>query len=140
MTRYSKKFEMVKSSSTRILYTLKALLRKNWFYFFLSSSDIAQFQHLLGCLTMDINSSLITFLNPLCFFKFTLPSQKPDNTNSIRIIFIKIVIKINTFKIYLKNTRFIIWKYNIHRICIKVEYIFVWVQSSKMLFHLRTKQ
>ena len=54
----------------------------------------------------SINSSFIFFFKCKCFafFKFTLPSQKSD-INSVRIIFIKIIIiiKINFIKIYSKN-------------------------------------
>ena len=42
------------------------------------------------------------------FSKFSMPSQKYDMNNGIRIIFIKIIIiKINAIKIYIKNTNFI---------------------------------
>ena len=37
------------------------------------------------------------------FFKFTMPSQKSDKNNSIKIIFIKIVVKFNIIKIYTKG-------------------------------------
>ena len=36
-----------------------------------------------------------------------MPSKKTDKNNSIRIIFIKIIIKINVNNIYIKNTYFI---------------------------------
>ena len=40
---------------------LKALLSKNRFYFFFSSSDMQKFQHLLGCYATSINSSFKSF-------------------------------------------------------------------------------
>ena len=44
-----------------------------------------------------------------------MPGQDPDKNNSIKVIFIKIIIKINIFKIYIKNTHSIALKYNIIR-------------------------
>ena len=64
-----------------------------------------------------------------------MPSQKYDLNNSLRIIFIKIIIKINIIKIYMTNTHFITRKSNITRIFIKVEYIFISVPSSKKFFN-----
>ena len=94
---------------------------------FFSSSDTHQSYHLLGCHTTGINSSFI-FFEFLAFIKFSMPSQKSDMNNSIRIIFIKIFIaKVNAIKIYLKNTHFITIKYNINKIFIKTVY-----------FHLHT--
>ena len=82
------------------------------------------FHYLLGCHAIGINSSLFSalrFSNLIC------------QANSVRIIFIKIIIKINIIKIYIKNPHFIARKYI--RIFIKVEYIFLCVQSSKKLFN-----
>ena len=47
--------------------TPEALLRKNWFYFFFSSSAIQKFNHLLGWHATSINSLFISFLNVLLF-------------------------------------------------------------------------
>ena len=56
--------------------------------------------------------------------------------NSIRIILVKIIIfKVNATKIYIKNNHFITIKYDTARIFIKVEYIFICVQISKMFFN-----
>ena len=55
--------------------------------------------------------------------------------NSIKIIFIKIIIKINIIKIYVKNTLFITRTYDITRIFIKLEYIFICLQGSKKFFN-----
>ena len=46
-------------------------------------------------------------------------SQKSDKNNSIRIIFIKIIVKINIIKIYTKNIHFITTKCEVPRIFIK---------------------
>ena len=51
------------------------------------------------------------------FFKFTMPNQKFDENNSIRIIFMKIIIKVNIIKIY-KNAHFITRKFTITSIFI----------------------
>ena len=64
-------------------------------------------------------------------------SQKSDKNNSIRIIFIKIIIKIS-INIFIKNTHFFTRKNDITRIFIKVEYIFICVRSSKNFFNLFT--
>ena len=101
------------------------------------------FSHLLTCKTYTISYHApllalilhLTFLKYFAFYKFNMPSQKYDTNNNIRIIFIKILIKINIIKIYIKNTHFITRKYNITRIFIKVEYIFICLQSSKKFFN-----
>ena len=49
----------------------------------------------------------LSFFKGFLFFKFNMPSQNPDMNNSIRIIFIKIIIKINIIKIYIKNAHLI---------------------------------
>ena len=71
--------------------------------------------------------------NRFCFafFKFNIPNQKSDKNNTIRIIFIKFIIKINIIKININITHFIIIKYSITRIFIKIEYIFIRIQSRK---------
>ena len=63
-----------KCSNTFILYTLKALLSKNRFYFFFLIFSCAK---ILGCHAIGINSSLI-FFKCFALFKFTMPSQKSD--------------------------------------------------------------
>ena len=70
MTRYSQRFlNYIKKQNVLFfsLYTLIALLSKNWFYFFFLSSDIQKFHHLLGCHAIGINSSLVFFLTALRF-------------------------------------------------------------------------
>ena len=53
---------MRKYFNTLNLYTLKALLSKNCFYFFFfSSSVMKKFQTFLECHAIGINSSLIIF-------------------------------------------------------------------------------
>ena len=102
---------------------------------FFSSSDTHQSHHLFGCHATGINSS-INFFKCFTFFKFNMPKQKSDMINSIRIISINIIIaKVNAIKIYIKNTNFIEIKYNITKIFIKIEYIFICIQSSKKLFN-----
>ena len=56
------------------------------------------------------------------FFKFTMPNQKFDENNSIRIIFMKIIIKVNIIKIY-KNAHFITRKFRITSIFISFSII-----------------
>ena len=56
------------------------------------------------------------------FFKFTMPNQKFDQNNSIRIIFMKIIIKVNIIKIY-KNAHFITRKFRITSIFISFSII-----------------
>ena len=110
--------------------TLLKPFSKNWFYFFFpiipffASSYMQKFHHLIWCHATDINFSLIIFLI-LCIFQFEMPSRKSDKNSSIRIIFIKIIMKINVIKIYIENNRFITRKYDITIIFIKMEYIFI---------------
>ena len=109
---------------------------------FFSSSDTQKFHHLLGCHNTDINSSVILF-KCFAFFKLNMPSQKSDMNDSIRIIFILISnVKHNIIKIYIKNTHYVTNKYNIFRIFIKIEYIFICVQTVKsiLIILLETKQ
>ena len=100
---------------------------------FFLSSNIQKFHHLLGSHATDIGSSHI-FLKCFAFFKLNIPSQKSDKNNSIRIIFIETIIKINIIKIYTKNTHFITRKYSITRIFIEIEYISICVQGSIKFF------
>ena len=118
--------------------TLLQPLSKNRFYFFFLIFWHAKIHHLLGCHAIVINSSLI-FFKGFPFFKFNIPKKKSDKDNSFRIIFIKIIIKINIIKIYVKNTLFIARKYDITRIFINLEYIFICVQSSKKFFNHFTR-
>ena len=68
MTRYSQRFlNCIKSQYSQIVYTLKALLCKIWFYFFFSSSDMHKFHYLFGFHATGINYSWNTFLNALSF-------------------------------------------------------------------------
>ena len=64
-----------------------------------------------------------------------MPSQNSDKNNSIRIIYIKFIIKANIIKIYIKNTHFITRKYDITRIFIKIQYIVICIQSSIKFFN-----
>ena len=80
---------------------LQSLCKNRFFFFLFSSADMQKFHHVLGCHNIGINSLLI-FFKFFAFFKFNMPSQKSDKNNSIRIIFIKIIIKINIIKIYIK--------------------------------------
>ena len=135
-------FVVPKYFNTPILYTTDAHfykpLVKIGSLFCFSSSDMQKFHHLLGCNTIGIISSHIFFLKCFAFLKFNMPRQKSDMNNSIRIIFIKIIIKINIIKIYIKNTHFFTRKYDIIRIFIKVEYNFICLQSSKKFFNYFT--
>ena len=67
MTRFLQRFQVAKGPNTSILYTWKALLSKNRFNFFTSTSHMHKFHHLLGCYPIGINSSLI-FFKVLCIF------------------------------------------------------------------------
>ena len=65
-----------------------------------------------------------------------MPSQTSDTNNSIGIIFIKIIIKINITKICMKNIYFITKKYDIIRIFVKIfSYIFIYLQISIKCFN-----
>ena len=101
---------------------------------FFSSSDRQQSHHLLGCHATDINSSFDSFFKCFTFFKFRMSSQKSDMNNSTRIIKI-IIVKVNAIRICIKNTHFLIIKYNITKIFIKIEYIFICIKGSKKLFN-----
>ena len=76
------------------------------------------------------------------FFKFNIPSQKYDKNNSIKIIFIKIIIKTNVIKTYIEYNHFIAIKYSITRTFIKVEYIFISYNAVKsfVIILLATKE
>ena len=110
----------IKFFNSPMLYTTDAhfynsSLKIGSIYFF-SSSDMYQSHHPLGYHATGINSSLIFFFKFFAFFKFNMPSQKSDKNSSIRINSIKVIIKINIIKIYIKNTYFITRKYYITRI------------------------
>ena len=59
-----------------------------------------QFHHLLRCHTIGIDTSFNIFFKFFAFFKLNMISQKSDKNNTIRIIFIEIIIKVNVIKIY----------------------------------------
>ena len=61
-------------------------------------------------LALILHLSFLHFFKCFEFFKITMLNHKSDKNNSIRIIFIKIIIKIKIIKIYTKNTRFIATK------------------------------
>ena len=70
ITTYTTSLCVPKCSNTSVLYTtdaLKALLRKNRFYYFFLSFDMQKFYHLLRGHAIGINSSLIFFLSALLF-------------------------------------------------------------------------
>ena len=106
-------------------HTLLQLFNNHWIYFF--------FLIFLTCTNPTIHwdatpQALILhlyFFKCFVFFKFNVPNQKSDMINSTRIIFVKIIIKINIIRIYIKNTHFISVKCNITIIFIKIEYIFI---------------
>ena len=77
-------------------------LNKNrfYFFFFFSSSDKQKFYHVVGCHAIGMNSSLI--FKCFVFFKFNIPGQKCDSNNSIRVMFIIVIININIIKIILR--------------------------------------
>ena len=58
-----------------------------------------------------------------------MPNQKSDKNNNIRIIFIKIIIKINIIKIYIKNTNFLQFNTTLPEFSL-----------NRVYFHLPTKQ
>ena len=84
--------------------TLKALPCKSWFYFFFFVFCHAKISPSFRMHASCINCSLI-FFKCFSFFKFIMPSKNSDMNNSIRTIFIKIIIiiKTNFIKIYSKN-------------------------------------
>ena len=97
-------------------------------FFSSSSTKSSTFYWDVMLLPLILHLSLFKFF---VFFKFNMLSQKSDKNNSIRIIFIKIIIKINIIKINMNNTHFILIKYKITRIFIKIEYIFICILISK---------
>ena len=96
------------------------------------------FSHLLICKNFTIFydvtplALIIHLYFSKCFapFKFASPSQNSDMNNRIRIIFTKIIIKINFFKIYSKNMFLISNKCDFITIFIIKEYIII---SMKVL-------
>ena len=112
--RYSKRFQVLKCSSTLKLYKLKALLSKNRFYFF-----FLMFWHATTSPSFRIPrywNYIFTyrFLKFFSFFIFNRTSQKSDKSNSIRLIFIKIIKKISIIKIYIKILIKYTLKYTLH--------------------------
>ena len=84
--------------------------------YFFSSSGMQKFHHLLGWHAVGINVSHIIFLN-FCVSQIQYAQPKVGKNNSIRIIIVKIIIKIN-----------------ITRIFIKIEYIFICIKSFLIIF------
>ena len=83
-------------------------------------------------LTLFINSSFNLFLSTLLFSDLICQTK----SLTIKVIYIKIItVKVNAIEIYIKNTHFITIKYNITKIFIKIEYIFICIQSSKKLLY-----
>ena len=104
--------------------------------FYNASLSIASvsFFHLLTCTnptiywdaTLQVLIILLALFNFFAFLKFDMPHQNSDKNNGI--IFIKILIKINIIKIYIKNTHSIKTKYSITRIFIKVHiYTYIYI-------------
>ena len=101
------------------------------------------FSHLLTCKNSTIfwDAKLLRlilylpFFKCFTFFKFTMPNKKPDKINNIRTIFIKIIIKINSVKIYTKNTYFITAKCDNTRIFIRKESTIICIQNSIIIFN-----
>ena len=101
------------------------------------------FSHILTCENFTIlydatQLALVLHLsvfNCFTFFKFEIPRQKSDKTNSIRIIFVKVIIKIVIIKIYTKKTHFITTICDISKIFIKIDYILICVQNSIKSFN-----
>ena len=122
-------FFVTKCFNTSILHTLKAFLSKNWLYFFFL---IFWYARIPPCFRIPhCWHYFFTFLKCFAFFKFNMSSQKSDKNNSIRVIFMKIIIKINIIKIYINNTHLITRKFDITRIFIKEEYIFICVEITQ---------
>ena len=67
-----------------------------------------------------------------CLIRLIVSVPSSSKLLSLRSI---IVIKVNIVKIYVNNTHFISRKYNITRIFIKVEYVFIPLQSRKKSFN-----
>ena len=115
-----------------IVYIKSFTHKKSFLFLLFKNSTIFQNAMLLALILQ------FSLFKSFVFFKFNMPSQKSDMSNSIRTIFIKFIIKINVVKIYIKYTHFIKRKYDITRIFIKIESIFICVQSSKKFFNLCT--
>ena len=127
MTRYSQRFLNNASLCGKIFWysnivyywcALKALLCKNWFYFFF----------LIFChpkVPPYFRTTRLSFFKCFAFPKFTSLSQKSDMNYSIRVIFVKVIImiQINFIKIYSNNISLISNKCDLIKIFIMKEYI-----------------
>ena len=106
--------------------TFLKLFSKNWFCFLFHLLTSTNATILWDAMLLALFLHLHLF-KCFAFFKFVMSGEKSDKNNSIRIIFIKIIIKINITKIYIKETHSISINYNITKIFIKVEHIFMCV-------------
>ena len=107
--------------------TLLQPLSNNRFYFFFPNFWHAKISSSFRISPFTIFVSALSFWSLIC--------QKSDKNNNIRINFIRNIIKISTSKIYIKNAQLITRKYDINRILIKVEFVFICVQSTKTSFN-----
>ena len=87
-------------------------------YFYNSSIKVGSiFPRPLTCTNPSIywntTPQVLILFKFFVFFKFNMPSQNSDKNNYIRFTFIKIIIKINIIKTYIKNTHSITIKYGI---------------------------
>ena len=112
---YSKRFvnykKCHKDFNTLKWYTLKALLIKNSVPFLFSHPLARKSSTIYWDATLLALILHLSFFKCFVFFKFNIPSQKSDNNNSIRIICIKIIIKIDITKIIINSTHFITQQY-----------------------------
>ena len=104
---------------------LLQLFNKHWIYFFFSQLRTRANPTIYWDGTLQALILHLTLFKCFAFLQLNMPRLKSDKNSSIRIIFIKIIIKNNIIKIYIKNTNFITRKYKITRIFIKIEYIFI---------------
>ena len=104
--RYSQKILSVKMFQYFIIVCVKkhcSVIIGSWY--FSSSSGMQKFYYFWYVTLLKLILGI--FFKCFTFFKLDMPSQKLDKNNSTRIIFIKIIIKVNIIKIYVKNTHFI---------------------------------
>ena len=106
-----------------ILMHTNTFLSKNWFYFFFLIFLHAKLPPSFRMPRYWYQFFTYLFFKCFEFLKFTTPNQKSDMNNSIRIIFIKIITKINFFNIYSKGMSLISNKYAFIKIFIIKEYI-----------------
>ena len=131
----SELYQVTKRSNTLKWYTLKALLNKNWYFFSFFPSVMEKLHHgIFWDATLLALILHLSLFRCFAFFKSNMPSK---NSYSIRIIFIKIIIKISIINTCTKNTHFITTNCDITRIFIKMEYRFISVKSIiKASFYL----